>query len=144
MEQGLQCLDRERRRKIIKPSQLAAALLVVGFFTVDCSSLVFAKGRSPAACYESAREATLLNSDTALRLCRAAADTGPVTCFSAAKEQTMLSDDLKILLCQCAAAAATTDCFVRTQKKTNLSDERVINLCRAAATGNTGANCRSR
>jgi hypothetical protein len=63
------------------------------------------------ACYNRAREETLLDEGQAKRLCVGARSDGPAVCFKAARDRTQLSDSESILLCRCARSDEPVSCY---------------------------------
>jgi hypothetical protein len=81
------------------------------------------------ACYELARDETLLTSSESEALCRGAFTLGPVLCYMAADDRLFLNTDEMIRLCRCAKGIEPVTCFDRARRIAELTTAEGLAFC---------------
>jgi hypothetical protein len=87
-------------------------------------------GRLNLACYDRAREETVLTRFERRRLCRGARSSEPVGCFQTGKDQTTLTDREAILLCRCASSSEPVECYEEAEEEFLLPSNQILASCR--------------
>lgn len=93
------------------------------------------------ACFQKARDQTLLGQGNAFLLCRGAVSTAPADCYERGEDETGLTRRELFDLCRCARSTEPVTCFERAERETFLETRQIIQLCSPIVTLNLWPSC---